>query len=78
MEADAAPAAESGAATPLVETVPFTTVSLDAFPGRTLSMKYYTKVKNTAAIRQRIIKEAPSYAVVNAQLIVDPFQVCRH
>lgn len=76
MAAEPVVAAEALPLAPEVFRIPFTTVVLDAFPGRTLSMKYYTKVKNAAAIRQRIIKEAPSYAVVNAQLIVDSFQVC--
>ena len=55
--------------------MPFITYELETFPGRTLSLCYYSRVTNAGAIRQQILQEAPAYAVVNAQLIVDEFQV---
>lgn len=53
----------------------FVTVPMDAFPGRTLSIGLFTNIKNAPELRQRIIKEAPAYALVNAQLVLDLLQV---
>ena len=52
------------------------TLPLDAYPGRTLTLCAFDNVSNAAEIKQRVVSEAPAYAVVSAQLLLDKLQVC--
>ncbi|KAF1336742.1 Ekc/keops complex subunit tprkb, partial [Globisporangium splendens] len=49
--------------------------TFELFPGRTLHSAFYKDVKNSAALHKALLNQEFDAALVNASLLVDPFQV---
>ncbi|TYZ57061.1 hypothetical protein PybrP1_000964 [[Pythium] brassicae (nom. inval.)] len=53
----------------------FELLTYELFPGRTLHAAFFKDVANSAALRQALLNQETDIALINASLLVDPFQI---